>query len=159
MELWVIRHAPAVARSTAVDDAKRPLTPKGRKRWQRGVRGLESKGVCFDALYSSPWTRSRQTAELLAPLVKGDAVELSELTRSPDAALLERLSGERVAVVGHSPWLQELLSLLVVGSIDVGRGFVLKKAGVACLEGEPRAGRMELAALYPPQVLVDLSRL
>jgi phosphohistidine phosphatase len=77
----------------------------------------------------------------------------------PAAALLERLGGERVAVVGHAPWLSELLALLVTGSTQAGGRFVLKKGGVAWLEGDLRAGAMELRALHPPQVLVDLSRL
>lgn len=78
---------------------------------------------------------------------------------APDAALLERVRGDQVALVGHAPWLDELLSLLVLGSTEAGRGFALKKGGVAWLEGEMRPGGMQLCALLPPQVLLDLSRL
>src|SRR5262245_48268662 len=159
MELWLIRHAAAVARSADADDAIRPLTPKGRKRWRRSVQGLESSGVSFDALYHSPWTRAVEPAELLAPLLKGELVELPELAMAPGAALFERVHGDRVALVGHAPWLDELLSLLVIGSTETGRGLALKKGGVAWLEGEMQPGGMQLVALFPPQVLVDLSRI
>jgi phosphohistidine phosphatase len=77
---------------------------------------------------------------------------------APDERLLERLSGDQVAVVGHEPWISELLSLLVVGSPEHGRGFVFKKGSVAWLAGELRPGGMTLCAFYPPQVLVGLSR-
>jgi phosphohistidine phosphatase len=159
MELWIVRHAAAVARNPGLEDSTRPLTPRGRKRWKKAVSGLEARGVSFDALYHSPWTRAVETAEPLARLLTGERVELTELAMPPDVALLERLRGERVAVVGHSPWLEELLSLLVSGSTGAAQNFVLKKGGVAWLEGEPRANGMQLRALLPPRVLGDLSRL
>jgi phosphohistidine phosphatase len=158
MEIWLIRHATAVARDPSREDAARPLTPKGRKRWARAVKGLGSLGVSLDALYHSPWLRAVETADALMPLLEGERVALPELATAPSERLLERLSGDPLAVVGHDPWISELLAWLVVGSRDHGRGFVLKKGGVARLDGDLRAGGMTLRALFPPQVLVELSR-
>lgn len=153
MQLFVIRHAVAVPRDAHTPDAARPLTPKGRKRWRRAVRGLERLGTTFDRLYHSPWLRAVETADALADLVEGKTVVTKELARPPTAALLEQLEGESVAVVGHQPWLGELVGLLVFGDADEGAQLVLEKGSVVCLEGKPRAGGMTLHALLSPDVL------
>src|SRR5262245_56719559 len=121
MEICLIRHAAAVARDPNVEDAARPLTPKGRRRWARAVKGLSELGITFDALYSSPWVRAVETADVLMPLTKGERLALPELASTPDERLLERLSGDHVAVVGHDPWISELLALLVTGSLECGK--------------------------------------
>jgi len=152
MELLLIRHAPAAPRDTGQDDAERPLTPRGRRRWKRAVTGLSRLGFRFDRLYHSPWRRAVETADVVAPLVDGEVVVTALLTASPEHALLDLLSGERVAVVGHEPWLSELCSVLL-GVPQAASRFVLKKGGVAWLEGAPRTGGMSLLALVPPKAL------
>ncbi len=84
MQLFLIRHAPAVARSPRIPDATRPLTREGRKQWKRAVRGLERLGLMFDRLYHSPWLRAVETADALAHLAVGETVVTSELARRPN---------------------------------------------------------------------------
>ena len=158
MQLFVIRHAVAVPRNGRTPDAARPLTPKGRKRWKRAVRGLERLEMTFDRLYHSPWLRAVETADALADLVEGKSVVTKELARSPTTRLLEQLEGERVALVGHQPWLGELVGLLVFGDAREGAQLVLEKGSVVCLEGRPRAGGMTLHALLSPDVLGAIGR-
>jgi phosphohistidine phosphatase len=64
------------------------------------------------------------------------------LARAPGRALLDELAGRRVGLVGHEPWLSELLALVLFGEPEQAEKFVLKKGSVAWLEGEPRAGGM-----------------
>ena len=64
--------------------------------------------------------------------------------------------GETVAVVGHEPWLSELIAWLVVGEpADGDARFRMKKGGVAQLRGTPRPGRMQLRALLPPKLFLE----
>jgi phosphohistidine phosphatase len=158
LELWLIRHAEAVPRDLDLEDSMRPLTPKGRRRFEQEVRGLVALGVSFDALHHSPWLRAAETASALRPLVTGKILSTPDLARPPDERLLESLSGERIALVGHEPWMSELLAWLVLGTREAAGGFAFKKGGVAWLEGEPRPAGMLLRALFPPKVLVELSR-
>lgn len=157
MQLFVIRHAAAVARSPSLPDASRPLTPKGRTRWKRAVRGLESQEITFDRIYHSPWLRAVETANALARLAR-ETVVTGELVRRPTQALLDHLEGDRVALVGHQPWLGELVGLLLFGDPGAGARLMLKKGAVVWLEGEPRASGMRLLASLTPGVLRTLGR-
>jgi phosphohistidine phosphatase len=153
MQLFLIRHAAAAPRSRAGSDAQRPLTLQGRRRWELAVRGLQSLGVRFDTVLHSPWLRAVETAALLAPLVDGELAASAELAHAPTPELFAKLDAERVALVGHQPWLGELAGLLLFGEPRAGGRLVLKKGSVAWLEGDSRAGGMSLVALMPPRWL------
>ena len=156
MELFVIRHAIAVPGSMLLADAERPLTPQGRERFAQAVLGLQRLKIRFDRLYHSPWRRAAETAELLAPVLTGKAVDSPALARAPSQDLLETLIGERVALVGHEPWMGELVAWLTTGAPSDGSVFAFKRGGVACLEGPPQPGQMVLQAFLPPKVLRTL---
>lgn len=153
MDLYLIRHAIAQERRPGLDDTRRELTDEGKLRFERGVVGLQKLGVLFDRLYHSPWTRAVQTAELLAPILEGAMVPTEYLADDPSQALLDTILGERVGLVGHEPWMSDLLLWLIYGRRDVYAAVAFKKGGVAWLRGEPTPGRMELRALYPPKAL------
>jgi phosphohistidine phosphatase len=153
MELVLVRHAPALPRGNSRADAARPLSAEGRASFARSVRGLEHLGVRFDRLYHSPWLRAVQTADALMPLVDGESVVCPELARAPSAELLACVRGERVALVGHEPWLSALTAWLVLGSPAGGSRLVIKKGGVVRLRGKLAPSGMELLALLPPKAL------
>lgn len=158
MELFLIRHAPAEEATPEQPDSDRALTPKGRKRMERAARGLKRLDVQFDQLRHSPLLRALQTAELLVPLLQGESVADPRLTEPPGEALLADLHGERVALVGHQPWLGDLAAWLVTGDRAHGAGFALEKGGVAWLSGEPAPGRMSLIGFFPLRGLRRMGR-
>ncbi|MCE9635704.1 MAG: histidine phosphatase family protein [Planctomycetes bacterium] len=125
VNLVLIRHAEAINRGILRRDAARPLTPAGRRRFARSVEGLRRLGLRFDLVLHSPWLRAVETADLLAPIVRGEFAVTRNLSTRPSEALLAELRSEAaaaladdrsVAVVGHEPWLSELASRLVTGS-------------------------------------------
>jgi phosphohistidine phosphatase len=149
MELTLVRHAIA---EDGDDDAIRPLTLKGERRFRQVVRGLDALGLRFERVLHSPALRAVQTAELLAPV--SDVLEVTTLlAQEPSLALLEELTGDSLALVGHEPWLSRLLAWLTTGEAKQGHLFVLKKGGVALLEGTAEPGGMRLLGLLPPKVL------
>ncbi len=150
MRLTLIRHAIA---EEGADDAARPLSPEGRKRFAREVEGLEALGVRLGRVLHSPKLRALETAELLAGLAPGGLEVSALLAHAPSQALLDALGGDDLALVGHEPHLSTLLAWLVSGDRTLGAHVELKKGAVAVLEGEPRPGGMELVALLPPKVL------
>lgn len=150
MELFLIRHASA---EDGEDDDARALADRGQRRFREVVRGLDALGVRFDRVLHSPKLRAVQTAELLAPLVDGEVEVTALLAQAPGKALLAQVSGEAVALVGHQPWLGELLGLLVAGDARHGERFELKKGAVARLEGDCAPGAMRLLGLLQPGTL------
>jgi len=156
MELFVFRHAEAVDRRRGLVDAERPLTGGGRERFRKVARGLGRLDLELDTLLHSPLVRAKQTASLLRDLVRGEVVETALLARAPRRELLALLRGERVGVVGHSPYVGDLCVWLLTGRRGAGAALAFKKGAVAWLEGEPRPGKMKLVALLPPQVVRHL---
>ena len=64
-----------------------------------------------------------------------------------------------MALVGHEPYLSELLGWLLFGDFvgdsareALAERFLFKKGGVAWLEGRPRPGEVALRAFLPPKV-------
>ena len=163
MELFLIRHAEAVERSSELPDERRALTGRGRRQFAQCVRGLDRLRLRFDELVHSPLLRALETAELCLPLLDGETRVSTRLVRAPSATLLTELTGERVALVGHEPHLSELLTLAcvgwrVLGDSEEGAPFAFEKGGVAWLRGEARVGGMQQVAFLPPRVLRALAK-
>lgn len=150
MDLFLIRHAIAEERRAGLLDADRTLTEKGRERFQAVVRSLDRAGFRFDNVYHSPWLRALQTAQMLEPINDGLLVTSTGLAQFPEPELFAPLDGNRVACVGHEPWMSGAVSLLTVGDPH-GAWLRFKKGGVAWLRGTPEPGGMELRALLPPR--------
>lgn len=158
MDLFVVRHAIAVPAQEGTGDESRPLSEEGRARFARCVRGMRRLGLRFDRLLHSPYLRAVESAEALSTLVQPDGVTAvsAHLAGPPTASLLAEIAerGERLAVVGHEPWLGELTAHLM-GS--TGPSVEFKKGAVAHLRGELEKGGMDLVALLPPRVLVRVA--
>ena len=161
MDLYVVRHAIAEERREGLADADRDLTEEGEARFACCVRGLDALGVRVERVLTSPWKRAARTAALLAPIADVVPEREEGLCDAPGLPLLlaiERAAAGAVAVVGHEPWLSELVSWLVTGEATDGDArFRMKKGGVAHRRGNPAPGEMQLRALLPPKVLAALA--
>ena len=124
MLLLLIRHADAGDHDPLryPDDTLRELTPKGREVQEGMSKALRKRNLTPEVIFSSPWTRAWQTAEILATVTRSAAgpVECHDLAANPDPERLARAIGEHppdrvVALVGHEPWLGELGSWLLAG--------------------------------------------
>jgi phosphohistidine phosphatase len=153
MDLFLVRHAAALPESAGVPDAARPLSLRGRDRFERAVRGLRRVAPAFDLLVHSPLLRAVETAQFLTRNLQGASRVSIHLVGAPTEALLAELDGESVAVVGHSPWLDALASWLVVGDRDHADAFPFRKGGVLWLVGGAAPGGMRVHAALPPRIL------
>ncbi|SRR6266404_2573686 len=144
MNLFILRHGLAVEHGApgCSDDASRPLTAEGKSKLREIAHAMEKLDLGLDLILSSPFKRARQTAEITAEeldLVK--KLELSDaLTPHGTAKDLIRIINqlkpppENILLVGHEPYLSNLISLLVSGGRDFS--VVLKKGGLAKLSLE-----------------------
>jgi len=119
-ELYLIRHAVAEERGESwPDDAKRPLTDAGTARMRKAARGLVKMGVAFDVVLTSPYVRTRQTAEIVAtayderpPIVAIDSLAPGGSVQSVLSDLERQTRRSRIAIVGHEPNIGELAARL-----------------------------------------------
>ncbi|HEY5952303.1 MAG TPA: histidine phosphatase family protein [Kofleriaceae bacterium] len=164
MDVFVIRHAIAVEAEPGQDDAARELTPEGVRKFKRVVQGVRELRWSFDRVLTSPWQRALATAELLAPLSDGPTIVTDLLCDKPRPelfALIAESSGPQedrhaTAVVGHEPWLGELVAWLAFGDPRHGEAIDLKKGGIVWLAGTAVPGGMTIRAVLPPKILREL---
>lgn len=150
-ELFLIRHAIALPAEPGQLDELRALSGEGRERMMEVAAGLAALGVELDELVHSPLLRAVETAELLTDLCTGETRVDEGLAQPPRAELLHRIQGASAALVGHEPWMSDLLAL-VLGCPTAAPALTFKKGGVAWLEGELEPGAMRLRAFLPPRV-------
>jgi phosphohistidine phosphatase len=164
LQLYLVRHGVAEERGDAwPDDSKRPLTESGANRLRRSGRGLLALDLTFDVVLSSPLTRARQTAEILAeafssppPIIIVEALSPGGAQAAVLAEIEKQARRERVALVGHEPSLGELAGRLM----GLRHPLEFKKGAIARIDvdaGSPATlGRLRW--LLPPKVLRTLGK-
>lgn len=158
-QLYLVRHAIAAERGPGwPDDAARPLTPDGIRRFRRVVEGLARIGVQVDEVFTSPFVRAAQTARLLAEGL-GVAAPVSVLTalasgHTPEDVLDQArgaATAERIALVGHEPDLGVLAAHLLGATLAPA----FRKGAVCRIDVErlTPGGRGRLVWFAPPRLL------
>ena len=163
MNLYILRHGIAVEPGTPdyESDSERPLIPKGERRLREAAAAMKKLELSFDLILSSPFTRAKQTAEIVAEELKLKKRPKFSDELAPGGnpqALIQRLNElkpapQDVLLVGHEPSLSRLISLLVSGDADAA--IEMKKGGLCKLEVENlQAGQCaKLAWLLTPAQL------
>ena len=142
MNLYLMRHAVAAEPDENIEDNQRPLTAKGLKKLGKIARNLEKLELEFDLILTSPYLRARQTAEVVAEAL---AIKKKQIIKSENLTplgfadkLVEEIHAcgavENLLLVGHEPFLSQLVGMLLVG--DASLGIEMKKAGLCKLSVE-----------------------
>jgi len=156
MRLYFLRHADALP---GADDAARPLSPLGRKQSRKMGRFLRKAGIEFDAAYSSPLVRARQTADLVLKTLDTlppRKLQIADglLNETSQARFDQWLKGLPEAghalLVGHAPTMDERVCHLL--GVDRGHLLKLSKGALVCLETEDR-GTASLKFFITPKLL------
>jgi phosphohistidine phosphatase len=149
MELFILRHGLAgeAGDPRYPDDSQRPLTAEGKRKMHQAALGMKAMGLEFDAAFTSPYLRARQTAEIVCKQLGCQDVLRQTNQLAPGGSLraliaeLSELPREsRVMLAGHEPLLSGLVSFLVSG--DHGCHIEMKKGAMCKLEvGSVKYGR------------------
>jgi len=139
MNLYLICHANPTEQDENIEDNQRTLTEKGRKKLGQIARSLEKLDLKFDVIFTSPYLYARQTANVVAEALdikKKCVVDSDNLTPLGSAEKLveeinTRESLANLLIVGHAPFLSQLIGMLLAG--DASLGIDIKKAGLCKL--------------------------
>lgn len=157
IRLYFLRHGRADRDAyDGADDDLRPLTPAGRDRLRRCLPALLALDLDLDLVLSSPLTRARQTAGIVAAgLGRGKLVaETPDLGHGFSLRKLAELlaahrSARRIMLVGHEPSFSQ-----VIGDLTGGR-VVCRKGSLARVDMLPNGVlRGELVWLLQPRILL-----
>lgn len=165
-ELYLMRHGIAAdsGGEGSPDDAKRPLTPEGKLKLRAIAKGLESIGVEFDWIVTSPLKRAVETGEVVGESIAAKAprdlcealAPGAESAQEVIAFLSQRRDRTRVLLVGHEPDLSGLVSELVGAGRSARLAF---KKGACCLisfDGVPSQPPGQLSWWLTPRILRKL---
>ena len=160
--LYLVRHAIAEPRGASwPDDALRPLSAQGRRRFAGAVAGLVKLEGVPSRILTSPYVRARQTAELLAVGGSGSVVDVLPQLEPGQAAstLLTRLRklgiDVGVALVGHEPDMGCLAATL----LGATRPIPFKKGAICRIDvAWGRVATGTLVWFLPPVALRRVGR-
>lgn len=165
LELYIIRHGLADKHlEQPAEDAARPLTKEGKGKMKEIAKGLKTLKISFDQILTSPLVRAEQTAEIVHDLCGNSSeVMVTDLLKPGSSyenlvKYLNKLKMERVAIVGHEPFLSGFASYCLTNSKSSLMN--LKKGGILMLEidGLIKPGQCLLSWLMEPGQLVRLSK-
>jgi phosphohistidine phosphatase len=139
------------------DDRERPLTSKGKRHLEITAESLSRMNLGLEQILTSPLTRARQTAVIIANQlkIKKNMVEDERLAYGFDIAKLAEILQSHAEVkvlmlVGHEPDFSAVISTLTGGS-----RIELKKGGIARVDlPNPAILEGNLTWLLPPQILI-----
>ena len=156
-DLFLLRHGIAEAQTNGQSSAGRKLTMVGRRKTLAVARRLRKLGFRADRLFSSPYQRARETAEIAVLCGLANRMELEDsLMPGGDCLPLLVSCRARWLFVGHEPDLSKLAAHLIGASVGC---FTLHKAGFAHLHwtaGESNPyGSAVLMVLLRPRVLLS----
>jgi phosphohistidine phosphatase len=156
MVAYFLRHADAEQRASS--DSERKLTPKGLEQAEKAGKFLIRCGLVPDIILTSPLTRARQTAKIVAEKL-GDA-EMKEVDwlgsgMKAETCLMELKALQTttsILLVGHEPDFSEAIaSMLGLGSADAIK---LRKASVTAVELQDfQPGTGQLHFLVPARLM------
>jgi len=159
LELYLIRHGIAAERGPEYpDDSKRPLTNRGIAVMRKQAKALNQLGITFDLIITSPLTRTKQTADLIAETLEGkpgvtasDALAPAGTTAAVISEIVKHAKRGRIALVGHEPNIGELTARLIGARSPIE----FKKGGMCRIDFDalPPKAIGELRWFLPPRFL------
>ena len=165
MRLLLIRHAIAEERSNKrwPDDADRPLTQRGIRRFRSAADGLGTLFEGVDGLLTSPFVRTHQTATILMDRLGWPEPEVRPHLAggAPLAGAVALLANSEqrstIVVVGHEPTMS-LLTSAYTASPSAQVMLDWRRGGAALLEFDesPRVNAGRLLWFLPPRLLRTL---
>lgn len=134
MRLYLIQHGISLPEE---EDPEKSLGPQGKEQTQKVAEFLRTKNIKVDCIWHSTKMRAIQTAKIISNCIfcldvqeKNDLNPLDSVEKFPDEI---HALNKNLMIVGHLPFLQKLVSLLLAESEDF-QFVTFKNSGAVCLE-------------------------
>ena len=158
MDVYLIQHAESKPKE---EDPTRLLTERGRAEVEAMGAHLVRLGIRFDRVFHSGKLRAQQTADIVGGSLKISRVEARIGLDPADPVepimrwLLEQaeLGVKSIAIVGHLPFLDKLVSILVTGSESEGV-VAFQYAAVVKLIPKEEGERYRVRWILPPELIM-----
>jgi phosphohistidine phosphatase len=157
MEIYLVRHGEYVdlGSRTLEQDSLNRLSEAGTEKLRRQAQTLAEWRIPVDTIVTSPFVRSRQTAEILAESLNLPVYEHTALTRTYFNALALRqivadyAQSRHLMLVGHESDLSTVAAAVIGGGeLDLARGGIIR---MALTSTDPLQGK--LIWLLSPEVM------
>lgn len=165
MDLYILRHGIAAPHGGYADDSERPLTKEGIEEMKEIAKAMQKLKIDFEAVYSSPYVRARETAEIVVKkleIEKRLTIKNQLKAEADPQILIDEIRAMKdwpasLLLVGHEPYLSSLIAVLTSGNINML--ITLKKGGFCKMDVvEPRYGRCaSLEWLMTPKQMVKIA--
>lgn len=136
--IYIARHGEAVpiGQAGVYHDFDRFLSEAGKASLSKQAKGFQILEPQLQACLASPLLRAQQTAELLCQGSGVSVQALEALGASPDfaqvLAAISQSPAERILVVSHQPFVEHLLSGLLIADHSLSAKF--ETGTIACVE-------------------------
>jgi phosphohistidine phosphatase len=137
MRIYLVRHSEAVDRLPPMPDAARTLSARGRVSFREMARRFRDAGGLPTRIFTSPFLRAVQTAEILSEALRFDGEVFADPRLSPGFdveklhSVLDDCPSEReLAFVGHEPDLGDILTRM----LSLPQGYSMRKGAIAALD-------------------------
>ena len=135
MKLYLVQHGEATTKDVNPD---RPLTKKGKSDSSKTASFLKASGINVDLIWHSTKKRAIETAKIFERELSPKETTQEKENLSPNDPVSETFemigkAKKDIMIVGHLPFLQKLLSLMLLDSESYE---ILKfnMGGCVCLE-------------------------
>ena len=124
MLVYFLRHA--IAQDRAATDSLRDLNTKGLAQAPSITEKFKQHSPVIDRVLCSPYNRAQQTASAVITQFSGLALTLDESIKSGGDVCsvldaIEELDVRHFLIVSHNPFLSNLLSVMVDGTMESQR--------------------------------------
>lgn len=134
MAIYLVQHGKAVSEDK---DSTRPLSTDGVKESAHIASIAEYYMLLVNRIEHSSKLRARQTAEIFAKKLRLEDKVKENSALNPSANVEEFAqklqANENVLLVGHMPFLQKLLALLLTGDQN-HKIFAIQNSGMICID-------------------------
>lgn len=154
MKLYLVQHGDAKPKA---QDPERPLTEQGCQDVARVADFAQRAGIQVAQIRHSGKRRAQETAAILAEyLAPADGVvALPGLAPRDDAGRVAELLNREtrpLMLVGHRPFMNRLVGLLLAGDQD-RQLMRFQKGGIVCLERDPKARTWMVCWMVTPHLI------
>ena len=124
MLVYLLRHA--IAEDSAATDSVRDLTAEGLAQARSVTEKFKRYSPAMDRVLCSPYTRARQTADAVMTLFPDLALTIDESIKPGGDVYavmdaIEEYDVQHLLIVSHNPFLSNLLSVMVDGTMESHR--------------------------------------